>query len=76
MPTAARGSTKSLDARSRRILVERLHYRATSLIDLQAELHERSLLEDASRVARRPVRPPRRRADPLGLSLLRRRIFG
>lgn len=56
--------------------MERLHYRATSLIDLQAELHERSLLEDASRVARRPVRPPRRRADPLSLSLLRRRIFG
>ena len=38
--------------------MERLHLRATSLADIQAELHERDLLREAQ-ARRRAVRPTR-----------------
>jgi len=55
--------------------MERLHFRATSLADIQAELHERDLLREAR--ARQRARQP----DPIGrtgwtgLSILGRRIL-
>jgi hypothetical protein len=56
--------------------MERLRYRSTSLIDLQAELHEADLLRDArSGIGGRP-RPPRRRGLAFGLRRLMRRISG
>lgn len=55
--------------------MERLHYRSTSMVDLQAEMHERELLRDA-RAAHDRVPAPRRRSAPMGLTLLRRRLLG
>ena len=56
--------------------MERLHFRATSLVDIQAELHERDLLRDAQ-VRHRAARPhPLTRAGWAGLSILGRRILG
>jgi len=55
--------------------VERRHFRSTSLVDIQAELHKRELLSDVRRAT--PVRGTRRpRASSFGLSQLRRRILG
>ena len=51
--------------------MERLHYRSTSLVDIQAELHQQELLRDAR--ATRPIElRQRRRALPFGLRLLGR----
>lgn len=52
--------------------MERLHYRSTSLIDLQAELRHADLLAEASRPRVPPatVRPHRRL---FGFRILRRR---
>ncbi len=56
--------------------MERLHLRATSLADIQAELHERDLLREAQ-ARRRAVRPHHlARTGWAGLSILRRRILG
>jgi hypothetical protein len=56
--------------------MERLHYRSTSLVDIQAELHERELLAEARvRGRARSPRPPTRGAR-FGLSILGRRILG
>ena len=55
--------------------MERLLYRSTSLVDLQAELHERELLREA-RAARRPSSRRRPRALQSGLASLARRILG
>lgn len=55
--------------------MERLIFRSTSIIDLQAELHERDLLREA----RRPeLRSPlaRKRGVRYGLTLLGRRLLG
>jgi hypothetical protein len=53
--------------------MERLHFRSTSVTDLQAELHERDLIREA-RLAAAPrfVRPRRTGLDRL-LDLLGRR---
>jgi hypothetical protein len=51
--------------------MERLHYRSTSLVDIQAELHQQELLRDPR--AGRPIElRQRRRALPFGLGLLKR----
>ena len=51
--------------------MERLHYRSTSLLDIQAELHRQELLRDSR--AMRPIEPrQRRRSLPFGLRLLGR----
>ena len=51
--------------------MERLHYRSTSLIGIQAELHQQELLRDAR--AARPVQIRRRpRSLPFGLRVLAR----
>lgn len=51
--------------------MERLHYRSTSLVDIQAELHQQELLRDSR--ATRPIEMrQRRRARPFGLRLLGR----
>ena len=55
--------------------MERLHFRSTSMVDLQAEMHERELLREA-RAAHDRAAAPRRRATPMGLTLLRRRFLG
>lgn len=55
--------------------MERLHFRSTSLVDIQAELHERELLADARRATSTRV-PRRPRVTRFGLSQLRRRILG
>ena len=52
--------------------MERLKLRATSTIDLQAELHERDLLREARRPEVRRPRP-RSRGIRFGLTLFRRR---
>ena len=49
--------------------MERLHYRSTSLVDIQAELHQQELLRD-SRATRPMGLRRRRRALPLALRLL------
>lgn len=51
--------------------MERLFYRSTSLIALQAEMRQRDLLRDAE-LPRFTRRPERGRSLPFGLSLLRR----
>lgn len=51
--------------------MERLHYRSTSLIDIQAELHQQELLRD-SRATRPMGLRRRRRALPFALRLLGR----
>jgi hypothetical protein len=56
--------------------MERLRFRSTSLVDLQAELHQADLLREI-----RPFEPdrrptPRRRGLPFGLTVLVRRITG
>ena len=55
--------------------MERLKFRATSIIDLQAELHERDLLREARRPELRRPRP-RERGIRHGLTLLGRRLLG
>jgi hypothetical protein len=51
--------------------MERLHYRSTSLVDIQAELHQQELLRDAQ--ASRPIETRRRRRSLLfGLRVLGR----
>lgn len=51
--------------------MERLHYRSTSLVDIQAELHQQELLRDARAV--RPIEMRRRRRSlPFGLRVLGR----
>ena len=51
--------------------MERLHYRSTSLLDIQAELRQSELLRDAR--ASRPIETRRRRRSlPFGLRLLGR----
>ena len=56
--------------------MERLHYRSTSLVDLQAEMHERNLLQDAARASRAPGSQRRVRSAPFGLSRLMGRLLG
>jgi hypothetical protein len=51
--------------------MERIHYRSTSLLDIQAELHQQELLRDA-RVARPIEMRRRRRSPPFGLHVLER----
>lgn len=51
--------------------MERLHYRSTSLVDIQAELHQQELLRD-SRATRATGLRQRRRALPFALRLLGR----
>jgi hypothetical protein len=51
--------------------MERLRYRSTSLVDLQAELHQRDLLAEAERIHR--SQPSGRRRTFLGLPLPARR---
>ena len=54
--------------------MERLFYRATSLLALQAEMRQRELLREAE--LPRPTRPTEQaRSLPFGLSLLRRHPF-
>jgi hypothetical protein len=55
--------------------MERLNFRSTSVVDLQAELRERDLLSD-SRRAGPPRGPSRPRAMRFGLRQLTRRILG
>ena len=55
--------------------MERLHFRSTSMVDLQAEMHEREHLRDA-RASHDRVPAPRRRSARMGLTLLRRRLLG
>jgi hypothetical protein len=55
--------------------MERLHFRSTSMVDLQAELHERELMREA-RAAHDRAPSTWRRSAPMGLTLLRRRILG
>jgi len=55
--------------------MERLHFRSTSMVDIQAELHERELLREA-RAAHDCAPSPRRRSAPMGLTLFRRRFLG
>lgn len=51
--------------------MERLHYRSTSLVDIQAELHQQELLRDSR--ATRPMELRRRRRPlPFALRLLGR----
>jgi len=55
--------------------MERMSFRSTSIVDLQAELHERDLLREARRpMLRRPQ--PRSRGIRFGLTLLGRRLLG
>jgi hypothetical protein len=56
--------------------MERLHFRATSLSDIQAELRERDLLREARGRWRAPDRHPVSRTGFHGLSILGRRILG
>jgi hypothetical protein len=51
--------------------MERLHYRSTSLVDIEAELHQDELLRD-SRATRPMALRRRRRALPVALRLLGR----
>jgi hypothetical protein len=56
--------------------MERLHFRSTSIADLQAELRERDLLREAE-ARRRSARPhPLGRTGWHGLSVLGRRALG
>ena len=55
--------------------MERLHFRSTSMVDLQAEMHERDLLREAQAADDRAP-APRRRSTRMGLTLLRRRFLG
>lgn len=55
--------------------MERTAYRSTSLIDLQAELHERELLRTAH-AGRRRASPRRSRALRAGLRAIARRLLG
>jgi hypothetical protein len=56
--------------------MERLRFRSTSLVDLQAELRQADLLREVGHFDpdRRPK--PRRRGLPFGLTVLVRRITG
>ncbi|HJP70449.1 MAG TPA: hypothetical protein VJ975_01880 [Candidatus Limnocylindria bacterium] len=51
--------------------MERLHYRSTSLVDIQAELHQQDLLRGTAATRPIPTRRPRR-ALPFGLRVLGR----
>jgi hypothetical protein len=53
--------------------MERLRYRSTSLVDIQAELRERELLAEAERARAPRVDRPRRPAMLFGLPLVGRR---
>jgi hypothetical protein len=55
--------------------MERLAYRSTSLVDLQAELHERDLLREL-RHGRPPASRSRPRALRTGLRAIARRLLG
>jgi hypothetical protein len=55
--------------------MERLSFRSTSIVDLQAELHERDLLREARRPELRRPRP-RKRGIRHGLTLIGRRLLG
>jgi hypothetical protein len=55
--------------------MERLHFRATSLADIQAELHERDLLRDARARRRAAQANPLGRSGWAGLTILGRRIL-
>jgi hypothetical protein len=54
--------------------MERLHFRSTSLLDLQAELHQRELLREASASRRVPRPNPTVRKALFGLSIFGRRF--
>ena len=54
--------------------MERLHFRSTSLLDLQAELHQRELLREASAARRVPRPDPTARTTPFVLSIFLRRF--
>ncbi|MDQ2690194.1 MAG: hypothetical protein M3Y29_07980 [Chloroflexota bacterium] len=54
--------------------MERLHYRSTSLLDLQAELRQQELLREARAAGAAAARHRAPRALPFGLSVLRRRF--
>jgi hypothetical protein len=56
--------------------MERLQFRSTSLVDIQAQLHERDLLREASAHRRAPLPHPLARTRWRGLSILGRRILG
>jgi len=54
--------------------MERLHFRSTSLLDLQAELHQRELLREASASRRVPPPNPAVRKARFELSIFGRRF--
>lgn len=56
--------------------MERQHFRATSLFDIQAELRERELLREARARWRAPQRDPESGTGLPGLTVLRRRFLG
>ena len=56
--------------------MERIHFRSTSLLDIQAELRERDLLREADARKRAPQPHPLGRTGSFGLSLMARRILG
>ena len=56
--------------------MERLRFRSTSSIDLMAELHQRDLLAEASRVGEQRRTPARRRDGRFGLPIFGRRRKG
>ena len=54
--------------------MERLRYRSTSLVDLQAELRERELMGSVTGLPGRPIRP--RRRTVFGLRSAWHRLLG
>jgi hypothetical protein len=54
--------------------MERLHFRSTSLLALQAELHQRELLREASDTRRVPRPNSIARTSPFVLSIFGRRF--
>jgi hypothetical protein len=56
--------------------MERLHFRSTSLVDIQAELRERDLLQEAHARRRARLPHPMSRTSWPGLIILGRRILG
>ena len=56
--------------------MERLHFRSTSLIDIQAELRQLDLLREAEARRRAPHPDPLSRTGVHGLRILGRRLLG
>ena len=56
--------------------MERIHFRSTSVLDIQAELRERELLREARARMRARQEHPLGHTGSFGLSLVARRILG